>query len=524
MTTDRPRSDSGAFRIPAFTPEAAALQAALSGMYLTQDPAEIVRLLADAARAHLSARAARVFIADAEGGYAGADPELLPEKTVLDFVSREAKPLTVPQGSRWLSVLPLRAGARAVGLLVLDVTGRVEDVTPLLLEPLSILTDQAAVLLSNAQAVRRSIGESALLANILDSITNAIVTLDLEGRITRLNRNAMAVLELTPDAVGRPYADAFPAEVAATVRTLLDETSRVGFAMERMVTPKIGTGLELNVAVSLSPLRDETYALLGSIVVLRDMTASRELERLRKIDTMKSEFVANVSHELKTPLTSIKAYTEALIDMTADEQQKSFLKVIDEESDRLLYLINDLLNVSRIQSGKMKMHFAPCRPRSVVDEVLGVSKIQSDRHEIVVESAADLPEMLLDKEKLKEVLINLLSNAIKYSPKGGKVWVRLAADGGNLRIEFQDQGMRIPTEHQPKLFQAFSRVDSSATAEIPGTGLGLVIVKAIVEHHGGRIAFESTPGAGTTFLILLPIRQELKRTDVAQDMGSMAEG
>jgi signal transduction histidine kinase len=210
--------------------------------------------------------------------------------------------------------------------------------------------------------------------------------------------------------------------------------------------------------------------------------------------------------------------------MTGDEQQKSFLKVIDEESDRLLYLINDLLNVSRIQSGKMKMHFAPCRPKSVVDEVLGVSKIQSDRHEIVVEAAADLPEMLLDKEKLKEVLINLLSNAIKYSPKGGKVWVRLSAEGGNLRIEVQDQGMGIPAEHQPKLFQAFSRVDSSATAEIPGTGLGLVIVKAIVEHHGGRIAFESTPGTGTTFMILLPIRQELRRGDVGQEMGSMAEG
>jgi signal transduction histidine kinase len=132
--------------------------------------------------------------------------------------------------------------------------------------------------------------------------------------------------------------------------------------------------------------------------------------------------------------------------------------------------------------------------------------------------------MLLDKEKMKEVLINLVSNAIKYSPAGGQVRLRMAADAGNLRIEIQDQGIGIPKEHQSRLFQAFSRVDSSATAEIPGTGLGLVIVKAIVEHHGGRIALESEVGVGTTFQILLPIRQELRREDLGSEMGSMAEG
>jgi PAS domain S-box-containing protein len=363
-----------------------------------------------------------------------------------------------------------------------------------------------------------------MLLNILDSITNALVTLDVEGRITRLNRNAMAMLELSPGAVGRRFAEVFPPEATAAVEDLLREAKEAGFAMEKMIGVKHGHGLELHMAVSTSLLRDRDLAPLGHIVVFRDMTASRELDRLRRLDTMKSEFVANVSHELKTPLTSIKAYTEALQGMASDEQMKSFLKVIEEESDRLLFLINDLLNVSRIQSGKIKMNFAPAAPRSVVEEILGISKVQSEKHKLLLEIEEGLPEMLLDREKLKEVLINLVSNAIKYSPQGGNVWVRMRREGANLRIEVQDLGMGISRENQEKLFQAFFRVDSSLTAEIPGTGLGLLIVKAIVENHGGKIWLESEPGKGTTFFILIPIRQEIRRGEVGYDLGSMADG
>jgi signal transduction histidine kinase len=238
---------------------------------------------------------------------------------------------------------------------------------------------------------------------------------------------------------------------------------------------------------------------------------------------MKSEFVANVSHELKTPLTSIKAYTEALLDMSEEGQVKQFLKVIDEESDRLLFLINDLLNVSRIQSGKMKLNVERIPPASIVEEILGISKVQSDKHELVVEIAPGLPPMWLDKEKLKEVTVNLISNAIKYSPKGGKVWVRMFLDGANLRVEIKDQGIGVAKEHLPKLFEAFYRVDSSHTAEIPGTGLGLVIVKAIVEHHGGRVWIDSELGQGTTVGFLLPVRRELNPAEMGRDLGSMAE-
>lgn len=521
---EQPRQDSGSFKMPAYSPETQAIQDVVARMYRTQEPAELVQLLAEGARAHTRASTASVFLYDAEKALGGGDAALLPEPTVVDYVLSQTRSITVPQGERWITVFPLRASQAPVGLLVLDVTAVAEDVAKLDLEPVMILADQAAVLIHQAQLFRRSVGESTLLSNILDSITNAIVTLDLDRKITRLNRNAMAVLELTSDVVGRPYAEVFAPEVTKAVDDLLVETAQIGFAMERMAAARPASGIELNIAVSLSPLRDESFSPRGHIVVLRDMTASRELDRLRKLDTMKSEFVANVSHELKTPLTSIKAYTEALLDMAQDAQVKQFLKVIDEESDRLLFLINDLLNVSRIQSGKMKMHFAPTPPRAIVDEILSISKVHSDKHELVVQVADKLPPLLLDKEKLKEVLINLISNAIKYSPKGGKVWVRMRTHESNLRIEIQDQGIGIAPENLPKLFEAFYRVDSSHTAEIPGTGLGLVIVKAIVEQHGGRVLVDSEVGQGTTVSILIPVRREINPSEVGRQMGSMAEG
>ncbi len=523
MAPDPARQDSGSFKMPAISPETLAVQDIITKMYQTQDPADLVQLLIAGATAHTHAPHAVVFLYDAERRLTGGDPALLPEATVVDYVFSQTRSITVPQADRWITVFPLRA-SEPVGLLVLDVTNIAEDVARRDLEPVGILADQAAALLHHAQAVHRSIGESALLSNILDSITNAIVTVDLERKITRLNRNAMAVLELTADAVGRPYAEVFLPEVTKAVDEVLAETAQMGFAMERMVTARLASGLELNIALSLSPLRDEAFALRGNILVLRDMTASRELDRLRKLDTMKSEFVANVSHELKTPLTSIKAYTEALLDMSPEGQVKAFLKVIDEESDRLLYLINDLLNVSRIQSGRLKLNLVPTSPRAVVDEVLEISKTRSEKHEVVVDVAPGLPVMHLDKEKLKEVMLNLIGNAIKYSPNGGRVSIRLGLEESNLRIDIQDQGIGIAAENLPKLFQAFYRVDSSHTSEIPGTGLGLVIVKAIIEHHGGKIWVESELGKGTRVSFLIPVRREISASEVGRQLGSMAEG
>jgi len=523
MASTDPRPESGTYRMLSPSPEIMALQDAVNRMYLARDSAEVLQILGEAARSYSGARSASVFLYDPDpNALSGGDVRLLPETAVVDYVFEESKPPTVPHGAGFITVFPMRAQQRRVGVLVLDVTGMAEEAARMNPEPVNVLADQAAIILQNVQVVSRSLGESALLGNILDSITNGIVTLDLESRITRMNRNAMAMLEVSGDVVGRPYSEVLLPAVVGAVRELLNETHHHGYAMEKMVEARLPSGLELYLAVSTSLLRDDKFLPFGTIIILRDMTASHELDRLRKLDQMKSEFVANVSHELKTPLTSIKAYTEALLEMARDEQTKSFLRVIDEESDRLLYLINDLLNVSRIQSGKLKLHFQPTYPRLIVDQIMNISKVQSADHTLEIQVDESLPEMLLDREKMKEALINLVSNAIKYSPRGGTVWIRMRRDASNLRIEVQDQGIGIPEEHQKNLFQAFFRVDSSHTAEISGTGLGLVIVKAIVEHHGGKIWVESRPGSGTTFFILIPIRQEIRRGEPGWELGSMA--
>jgi signal transduction histidine kinase len=145
--------------------------------------------------------------------------------------------------------------------------------------------------------------------------------------------------------------------------------------------------------------------------------------------------------------------------------------------------------------------------------VLRIARVQSEKHQIVQEIAAGLPPLMLDRDKIKEVFINLLSNAIKYSPKGGRVWLRMRREENNLRLEVQDEGMGIAAEHQAKLFQPFFRVDNSLTYEVSGTGLGLAIVKAIVDQHGGRVWVTSETGKGSLFTVLLPIRTQARREE-----------
>ncbi|MDQ7779471.1 MAG: HAMP domain-containing sensor histidine kinase, partial [Planctomycetota bacterium] len=213
-----------------------------------------------------------------------------------------------------------------------------------------------------------------------------------------------------------------------------------------------------------------------------------------------------------TPLTSIKAYTEALMDMAQDDTQKEFLGVVDSESDRLLSLIEDLLNVARIESGRIVLKPTTFHPKLLVDEILSISKVQSKKHTIEKDVPEGLQQIYADKDKLKEVMINLVSNAIKYSPDGGLVKMTLSEEEGNLRIDVSDQGMGIAAEHLTHIFEQFYRVDSSLTYKVSGTGLGLAIVKSIVETHGGVIRVVSEVGKGSTFTVLLPIRKEPVKT------------
>lgn len=251
------------------------------------------------------------------------------------------------------------------------------------------------------------------------------------------------------------------------------------------------------------------------------------LERLQELDQMKSSFLAMVSHELKTPLTSVIGYSEMLIDGVAGElnaEQQRYLGTIKDKGENLLDLIGSLLDLSRIESGAMELSLSDVSIDRVVDDAVSsvVPQASKKRIELTHLVEGDLPVLKADRDKLRQILINLLGNAVKFTPDSGRVQIRVdrwrgprqdpdptdrfgPPDEDFLRAQVIDDGIGIPPEKLEKIFESFYQVDSSITREYGGTGLGLAITKKLVEAHKGEIRVDSQPGQGTRFTILLPV-------------------
>lgn len=258
------------------------------------------------------------------------------------------------------------------------------------------------------------------------------------------------------------------------------------------------------VEVRTNPVVDRCGKYLGCVSSLHDVTAERE------VAIMKNEFVSMVSHELRTPLTSIKGYVDLIVDGEAGEIndiQREFLEIVQENSDRLVALINDLLDISRIESGRVHLRVEPLEMDEVARGVVYTFRTFAEQQgvELRWEAEEGLVRAAGDRDRVGQVLMNLVSNAIKYSPDGGDVTVMLTRLGGEIKIAVSDTGIGIDPEDQKELFSKFYRVDSKLTREIGGTGLGLSICKTIVELLGGTVGVESAPGAGSTFWFTLPI-------------------
>jgi PAS domain S-box-containing protein len=252
-----------------------------------------------------------------------------------------------------------------------------------------------------------------------------------------------------------------------------------------------------------SPVHASDGEYLGRLFVLRDVTRQREVAR------MKDEFVSLVSHELRTPLTSIKGYVDLLIDGELgelDEQQCSFLGVVKKNADRLVGLINDLLDISRIESGKIELERERLDARQLVEGVaLGMRpQIEGKQQQLTIAMPADLPAVLGDPDRVVQILTNLLSNAHKYTPAGGRIEISARAEQSQLRIAVRDTGVGLSPEEQAQLFNRFFRARNRQTQEVGGTGLGLAITRSLVEMHGGQIWVVSALGEGSTFSFTLP--------------------
>jgi len=235
-------------------------------------------------------------------------------------------------------------------------------------------------------------------------------------------------------------------------------------------------------------------------------------ERLRELDRQKDDFVWSVSHELRSPLTSIRGYLDIVLEDGADEltsEQKKFLEVVDRNADRLLRLVGELLLVAELDAGKLGLALTDVDLESLAAESVDAARPLAAEKRITLDlDVGPVPDLAGDPGHLAQLLDNLVSNGIKFTPEGGRVEVRVRAVDGHAEIQVSDTGMGIPSEQQEHIFERFFRASGATAQAIPGTGLGLAIAKAIVEAHDGRISVESREDEGTTFHVELPLPQE----------------
>ncbi|MGR3765322.1 two-component system histidine kinase PnpS [Rossellomorea sp. NS-SX7] len=249
-----------------------------------------------------------------------------------------------------------------------------------------------------------------------------------------------------------------------------------------------------------APIIGQNDEWKGIVVVFHDITELKNLEQMRK------DFVANVSHELKTPITSIKGFSETLLDgaMKDEDTLKSFLEIILTESDRLQSLIQDLLELSKIEKHGFELSLEKQEISELVGEVLPILKDRAEKKDITIHTRFESRgEAEIDPYRLKQVFINLISNAIVYTPKGGDVTISITEDNEKVHVSISDNGIGISEEELPRIFERFYRVDKARSRNSGGTGLGLAIVKHIIEAHEGKIEVESEVNKGTTFTVCL---------------------
>jgi PAS domain S-box-containing protein len=409
---------------------------------------------------------------------------------------------------RSLISVPLVASGGCLGVLAAS-SYRVGAFTEEHQDLLERLADHTAIALRRAEQHRVAVEAQGQFRGVLDATGEGIALVAPDHRFLAINRAFSEIFGFSADyVVGRRF-DEFRREIVRTFEDPVGFSRLVtGSATDRTSTFTGSFALRgpgnREVELYSAPVHSADGAHLGRLFVYRDVTREREVDR------MKSEFVSLVSHELRTPLTSIKGYVDLLVEGEAGAitpDQAEFLGVVRANADRLVALVNDLLDVSRMEAGKIHLD---CAPVDVVGLARGVAdtlrpQIESKRQRLVL----DLPNAPIvisaDQNRLVQVLTNLLSNAHKYTPSGGDIGLVVARDEGVIRLAVRDTGIGMATEEQAQLFTKFFRARNRVAREAGGTGLGLVITKSLVTLHGGDISVHSTPGEGSTFVVTLPL-------------------
>ena len=358
---------------------------------------------------------------------------------------------------------------------------------------MSALADYAAVAIENARLFNHAESERAKLEAVLREAEEAILVVDEEDRVLLCNAAACDIWHVNRNQLSHGPSPRSIWEVVpdSTVRDLFVGTSDGGETIHREVT--LGNDRTYN--AHLTPVEG-----VGRVLMLQDITHLKELDRL------KSEFVATVSHDLRTPLTSIQGYIELLPQVgPLNERQERFIERVEATLKSITDLINDLLDIRRIEA-EMDLEMESCDLLEIIGDVLDRLEHQAERkrQDLRWERPETTSLVKGNPQRLSQVVANLVNNAIKYTQEGGWIAVSATEDQGYVVVSISDNGPGIPADEQSRIFEKFYRVESEEVEDVGGTGLGLAIVKAIVEKHQGRVWVESRPGAGSTFSFVLP--------------------
>lgn len=352
-----------------------------------------------------------------------------------------------------------------------------------------------------AQRTQREVelaAQAERTASLFDRMVEGIIVVGPNGRVRIANRAAGALFDFAPPASDRTVLEATRHHEVSALVARLDREPEVLNHELRLESVAETRYLQVNALA----LRTTDGTRDGSILVFHDLT------RLRQLESVRQEFVANVSHELRTPLSLIKSAAETLIDGGKNDPAVTgrFLEIIDKHASRLTLLIDDLLLLARLDSGRIELHLQPVLLRTAAQDALDDAALIALARQVTLENrvAADVVAHA-DPERLRQVLANLIDNGIKYGREGGLLVVGgRGLDRTRVELTVRDDGPGIPAEAKARVFERFYRVDKARSREQGGTGLGLAIVKNVVQAHGGDVRVESTAGAGTEFFITLP--------------------
>src|SRR6266567_4518611 len=430
--------------------------------------------------------------------------------------------------------IPLTVENRIIGMLSLF-DERVGTFDSELLKLTTMIADYAGVALENVRLRER---ETALwkqaeigrqrLELIISSMAEGLLITNERGGITLLNLSAKHLLEqarvdLKPETPLRDLAVSSNVSWLPRLVEIIDKALKGETVMnQELIAGEAGESVPLILSISAAPLHDGNLSRsrpTGVVAVLNDVTANKQIEKL------KDEFVSVVSHELRSPLTAIKGYTQHLmrridrrLRKAQQEQQSSAISAVDlpenydlrslsiiqSQADHLERLVNDLLDLSQVQWGKLHLQYSSFYLADVLVESVRSVQASTEQHTIYLDIAVQDTKIVADKMRMSQVIGNILDNAIKYSPQGGQVTVKLEEREGDYFVSITDQGIGISQEYLDHIFERFYRVRNTASRQYSGIGLGLYVTRAIVEEHGGHIWHTNNQGRGSTFHFTLP--------------------